>query len=53
GGTGLGLAIALEDAKLHGGTIRVTSEIGKGSIFTLSIPTTISLNSSSISSGIS
>lgn len=53
GGTGLGLAIALEDAKLHGGTIRVKSEIGKGSTFTLSIPTTISLNTSSVGSGIS
>lgn len=38
-GLGLGLYIALEIAKHHGGTITVASEKGKGSIFTLSIPT--------------
>lgn len=45
GGTGLGLAIALEDAKLHGGTIQVTSVPGEGSIFTCIIPRNLSTKS--------
>lgn len=38
GGTGLGLSIALEDARLHGGGIRVFGEIGRGSLFLLTLP---------------
>lgn len=38
GGTGIGLALAKELAELHGGTLRVRSELGKGSTFTFELP---------------
>ena len=37
-GLGLGLAISREFARLLGGDIKVSSEIGKGSVFTLTLP---------------
>jgi len=38
GGTGLGLPIAKKLAELMGGTIAVRSELGKGTLFTVTLP---------------
>ena len=38
GGSGLGLAMVEEIARLHGGTVRVESELGKGSEFSVELP---------------
>jgi len=37
-GTGLGLALSYSIMQRHGGTIKVESQLGKGSTFTVSIP---------------
>lgn len=38
GGTGLGLAIVKHVTELHGGKIELSSELGSGSLFTISFP---------------
>ncbi len=38
-GSGIGLALVQELARLHGGSVGVTSEAGAGSTFTVTIPT--------------
>src|SRR5438094_796611 len=37
-GTGLGLALTKRFAALHGGGVRVSSDVDRGSVFTLSLP---------------
>jgi signal transduction histidine kinase len=41
GGCGMGLAITKRIIEAHNGSIKVESELGKGSIFTISLPTLI------------
>lgn len=41
GGTGLGLAIALEDTRLHGGTLQAWGAPGEGAAFRLTLPVVV------------
>jgi signal transduction histidine kinase len=40
GGSGLGLTIAREAVRLHGGLLTAASEVGQGTVFTMTLPRT-------------
>ena len=44
GGTGLGLSLTKNFVEMHGGTLHVRSEVGRGSTFTVRLPRMVTLN---------
>lgn len=52
-GTGLGLSLVASMAELHGGSVRVQSELSKGSTFTVSLPAAPALEDDSSEAGCS
>jgi len=44
-GTGLGLSISRQLVELHGGTLEIDSQVGKGTVVSLSFPPSLVLNS--------
>lgn len=47
-GTGLGLALVQQLVELHQGTVTVTSDVGKGSCFTVRLPQALSSNQAAV-----
>jgi len=48
GGTGLGLAITKQLVEILGGKLTISSEVGKGSVFSMTIPTNVDISSVSL-----